>query len=176
MIYLNNPFTRDITEYDGEVFEEVRAVDGKIYLSNGAVIKQTNEGKYFDNGLSALPAYYYEGNPLDNVGFGFVDLDNDGYWELIIGAIRNAEQDPLVFEIWTLKNGEPVMFAQSGSRNRYYLQYAEEDDMWSVAYEAENGPKKWGVYLPEEKTLNEYLLTVEREVVVKNLVSSLSFG
>ena len=37
MKYLNNPFTRDITEYDGEVFEELRAVDGKIYLSNGAI-------------------------------------------------------------------------------------------------------------------------------------------
>lgn len=32
-------------------------------------------------------------------------------------------------------------------------------------YEAENGPKKWGVCLPEEKALNDYLLTLEREPV-----------
>ena len=29
----------------------------------------------------------------DNVGFGFVDLDNDGRWELIIGAILNADKE-----------------------------------------------------------------------------------
>jgi hypothetical protein len=62
-----------------------------------------------------------------------MDLDGDGSWELIIGTIKNVEQDPLVFEIWTLKNNEQLMLAQSGSNNRYYLQYAKEDELWSVA-------------------------------------------
>ena len=48
MLYLNNPFTKEITEFNGEVFKELNAIDGKIYLSNGAIIKQVNEGKYFD--------------------------------------------------------------------------------------------------------------------------------
>lgn len=100
-----------------------------------ALTEKWDEGKYFENGLSALPFYYYEGNPLENVGFGFADLDNDGHWELIIGAILNAEQDPAVFEIWTLVDGEPVMLAQGGSRNRYILQYVEEDRMWYVVNE-----------------------------------------
>ena len=103
-----------------------------------ALSEKWDEGKYFENGLSALPYYYYEGNPLDNVGFGFVDLDNDGRWELIIGAILNAEKDPDVFEIWTLVDGEPVMLVQGGSRNRYVLQYVEEDNMWYVVNEASN--------------------------------------
>ena len=103
-----------------------------------ALAEQWEESKYFENGLSALPYYYYEGNPLDNVGFGFVDLDNDGCWELIIGAILNAEKDPAVFEIWTLVDGDPVMLAQGGSRNRYVLQYVEEDNMWYVVNEASN--------------------------------------
>lgn len=38
MLFLNNAFTKDITEYDGEVLKEVKTVDGKIYLSNGAII------------------------------------------------------------------------------------------------------------------------------------------
>lgn len=42
-----------------------------------------DEGKYFDNDLSAIPFYYY----LENVGFVFVDSDKDGCLELIIGAI-----------------------------------------------------------------------------------------
>ena len=103
-----------------------------------ALAERWEESRYFENGLSALPYYYYEGNPLDNVGFGFVDLDNDGCWELIIGAILNAEKDPAVFEIWTLVDGDPVMLAQGGSRNRYVLQYVEEDNMWYVVNEASN--------------------------------------
>ena len=31
MLFLNNAFTKDITEYDGEVLKEVKTVDGKIY-------------------------------------------------------------------------------------------------------------------------------------------------
>ena len=111
-----------------------------------AISQQWDENAYWDHEMSALAAYYYEGNPLDNVGFTFMDLDADGIQELIIGAILSVEQDPLVFEIWTLRNDEPVMLAQSGSRNRYYLQYAEEDELWSVAYEAENGAANHAVY------------------------------
>ena len=100
-----------------------------------ALTEKWDEGKYFENNMSALPYYYYEGNPLENVGFGFVDMDNDGRWELIIGAILNAETDPAVFEIWTLVDGEPVMLAQGGTRNRYVLQYVEEDRMWYAVNE-----------------------------------------
>lgn len=100
-----------------------------------ALSEHWDEGKYYENELSALPYYYYEGNPLDNVGFGFVDLDNDGSWELVIGAIMNADKDPSVFEIWTLVDGEPVMLAQGGHRNRYVLEYVEEDGMWYVVNE-----------------------------------------
>ena len=109
-----------------------------------AISQQWDDMTCLDNGISALVARYYDGTPLDNVGFAFMDLDGDGIWELIIGAILNAERDPLVFEIWGLKDSEPVMLAQSGSHNRYYLQCA--DDMWTVGYEAENGAANRAVY------------------------------
>ena len=105
-----------------------------------AVSQKWDEITYLDNEMSTLAARYYDGNPLDNIGFAFMDLDRDGIWELVIGAV----QDSLVFEIWGLKNGEPVMLAQSGSHNRYYLQYT--DDLWTVAYEAENGAANFAVY------------------------------
>ena len=111
-----------------------------------ALSEKWDEEKYFDNGLSALPVYYYEGNPLENVGFGFVDLDNDGHWELIIGAILNSEQNPTVFEIWTLVDGEPVMLAQGGSRNRYVLQHVEEDRMWYVVNEGSSSAANNATY------------------------------
>ncbi len=127
-----------------------------------ALSAKWDEGKYFENDMSALPYYYYEGNPLENVGFGFVDLDNDGHWELIIGAILNAEQDPSVFEIWTLVDGEPVMLAQGGSRNRYVLQYVEEDRMWYVVNEGSNGAANSATYY---LMLNEGKLEVVQGIV-----------
>lgn len=111
-----------------------------------ALSEEWDEAAYFDNEMSALAAYYYEGNATDNVGFTLMDLNGDGTQELIIGAIMNSDKDPLVFEIWTIKDGEPVMLAQSGSRNRYYLQYAEETDAWSVAYEAGNNAANHATY------------------------------
>ena len=111
-----------------------------------ALAEQWDREKYFENGMSELASYYYAGNPLNNVGFGFVDLDNDGRWELIIGAILNAEKDPAVFEIWTQVDGKPVMLAQGASRNRYVLQYVEEDNMWYVANEANNGAANNATY------------------------------
>ena len=111
-----------------------------------ALSEKWDEDKYFENNMSALPYHYYEGNPLENVGFGYVDLDNDGQMELIIGAILNAELDPSVFEIWTLVNGEPVMLAQGGSRNRYVLQYTEDDQMWYVVNEGSNGAANSATY------------------------------
>ena len=85
--------------YEGDAFSyyiDVAYAEqiGRYYT---ALSEKWDEGKYFENGLSALPYYYYEGNPLENVGFGFVDLDNDGRLELIIGAILNAETDPCCF-------------------------------------------------------------------------------
>ena len=111
-----------------------------------ALSEKWNEGKYIENNMSGLPSYYYEGNPLDNAGFGFVDLDNDGSEELVIGAILNAERDPAVFEIWTLVDGKPVMLAQGGTRNRYVLQYVEEDEMWYVANEGSNSAANFGTH------------------------------
>ena len=140
--------TEEVTEAATEAPEEevVCEDEATSYYVNVAYAQQINryytalaeqwgEGKYFENEMSALPYYYYEGNPLENVGFGFVDLDNDGSWELVIGAILNADVDPAVFEIWTLVDGEPVMLAQGGTRNRYVLQYVEEDGMWYVVNE-----------------------------------------
>jgi hypothetical protein len=138
----------DDTQYEGDAssyyIDVVYAQQIERYYT--AISQQWDENTYMEHEMSSLAAYYYDGKPLDNVGFALMDLDGDGIWELIIGAIHNAQRDPLVFEIWGLKNDEPVMLAQSGSHNRYYLQYAEEDELWSVAYEAENGAANRAVY------------------------------
>ena len=111
-----------------------------------AISQQWDMDVYWDQEMSSMVVHYYDETPLDNVGFTLMDLDGDSIPELIIGAILGSDRDPLVFEIWTVHNGDPVMLAQSGSHNRYYLQYSEEEDLWSVAYEAENGAANHAVY------------------------------
>ena len=128
------------TYYIDEVYTE------QIARYRTALAEQWEEGQYFENGLSSLPYYYYDGDPLENVGFGFVDLDNDGRWELVIGAIMDADKDPAVFEIWTLVDGEPVMLVQGASRNRYVLEYVEEDDVWYIVNEGSNGAANSATY------------------------------
>ena len=152
-----------VYEGDAATYYTDVAYTEQIARYHTALSEKWEEGKYFENNMSALPYYYYEGNPLENVGFGFVDLDNDGYWELIIGAILNAEKDPAVFEIWTLVDGEPVMLAQGGSRNRYVLQYVEEDRMGYVVNEGSNGAANSATYY---LMLNEGKLEVVLGIVL----------
>ena len=148
--------TEDATEPTTEA-DTNDVCDASAYLANPAYAPQVeryytaltqkwDQEQYFDNDMSALPVHYYEGDPLDNVGFGFQDLDNDGSEELIIGAVLNAETDPTVFEIWTLVDDQPVMLAQGGSGNRYVLQFVEEDNMWYVTQEASNGAANHATY------------------------------
>lgn len=125
-------------------YTEVYAQQIQRYYT--ALSEQWEESKYFENEMSAQPFHYYEGNPLENVGFGFPDLDNDGSRELVIGAIAYAQRDPSVFEIWTLTEGEPVLLAQGGVRNRYCLQYDQVSSQWSVANEASSSAANSGVY------------------------------
>ena len=111
-----------------------------------ALSEKWDEEKYLENGMSEVLTAYYAGNPLNNVGFGFQDLDNDGRWELIIGAIEDAEECPVVFEIWTLVDDQPVMLAQTSARSQYTLQYVEEDNAWYVANEEADSVFSHGTY------------------------------
>ena len=142
----SEPSTASAETEHNRPFESDASYMQQIERYYTAISSQWDESAYFDQEMSAMVVYYYEGNALDNIGFQFMDLDGDNVQELIIGAIKNAKQDPLVFEIWTLKNGVPTMLVQSGSHNRYYLQYTEEDNTWTIAYEAENGTANRAVY------------------------------
>ena len=50
------------------------------------------------------------------------------------------------------------MFAEEKDIIEETMRLAAERETAREAYEAEHGPKKWGVYLPEEKALNDYLI------------------
>lgn len=126
--------------YINEVYAE------QIVRYDTALSEKWDEDKYIENSMCEVLAAYYDGNPRNNVGFGFVDLDNDGSWELVIGAIQDAETEPAVFEIWTLVDDVPVMVAQAGAMRQYALQYAEEDNAWYVAKEEVDSVFSHGTY------------------------------
>ena len=115
---------------------------GRYYT---ALAEKWEMDQYYENGLSLLPYFYYEGNPLDNVGYSLVDLDDDGSWELVIGAM-NVPADPAVFEIWTLVDGKPAMLAQGGTDNRYVLKYVQAEQKWHIINEVTINAAVWGTY------------------------------
>ena len=143
---LEKPEAESFPEGDASSYYINVAYAEQIARYHPALSEKWNEEEYLDNGMSEVLAAYYEGNPLSNVGFGFVDLDNDDRWELVIGAIQDAEAYPSVFEIWTLVDGQPVMLAQAGAKNQYALKYVEEDSMWYVAHESSYSIFKNGTY------------------------------
>ena len=117
---VTQPTAEPVTQPTDEPAEIVNmAEEGKtLYAAQldryaAALSEQWPEGRYFENGMSELAGYYYEGDARANVGVFFPDLDNDGSPEMVIGAILGADSDPAVLEIWTLKDGAPVMLAQS---------------------------------------------------------------
>lgn len=76
---------------------------------------------YKARGRSPLGAEFRKGDPLGNVGFLLEDLDGDGLRELVIGAIRGAEEAPLIFEVWTLRRDEPELVLRAEEGERYFL-------------------------------------------------------
>ena len=104
-----------------------------------ALSEQWPEGRYFENGMSELAGYYYEGDARANVGVFFPDLDGDGSPEMVIGAILGADTDPTVLEIWTVKDGAPVMLAQSHARDKYYVEYLADENACLIANEGSGG-------------------------------------
>lgn len=95
--------------------------------------------EYILRDRSPLGAAYLQGDPLENVGFLLEDLDGDGSRELLIGAIRGKEEDPLIFELWTAPEEEPELVLRAGEGERYFLM--------------EGLPVQFARELPEEPTL-----------------------
>ena len=106
---------------------------------SAALAEQWNEGRYFESGMSELATWYYDGDARTNIGVYFPDLDNDGSPEMVIGAISGADTDPAVLEIWTVVNGTPTMIAQSHTRDRFYVEYLDEDGIWMIGREGSSG-------------------------------------
>ena len=91
-----------------------RPVLSKYY---GAYTSGNNTAEYaWDNGISEMIAY------SQNAGYALLDLNGDGTPELVIGGLgTNSFSDGMVYDLYTLVDGQPVQLACSQARSRYYL-------------------------------------------------------
>ena len=56
------------------------------------------------------------------VGYALLDLNADGVEELVIGEVAGVNYLPgMIYDIYTLQDGAPVLALRGWERNRYYL-------------------------------------------------------
>lgn len=107
MLFLNNAFTKDITEYDGEVLKEVKTVDGKIYLSNGAIIKEGVVGKFFDIATNDKYGTVFEADALDSLLLRAIPLPiiSHSDYQSLINCGRAIRFAAFFFSVFTTSVG-----------------------------------------------------------------------
>lgn len=118
---------QQITEEDDDyatVEEAYAIVIGEYY---SAAEEQWDSAALMDAGLNYMVAECYLDNPLENIGYVIVDLNNDGTEELLIGSrIEDDFFGKMIFDLYTLDDrGVHRLVFDSSERNRYY--YAGEN-------------------------------------------------
>lgn len=110
-------------EYEGDAASSYNEQYGEVldqYYT--ALTEKWDEGKLLSEGMRNLTAFCYDGNPLENLGYAYVDVNNDGYWELLIGALNGDEfTGRVIFDLYALEDGVPVQIFSSMERSRYYI-------------------------------------------------------
>ena len=90
-----------------------------------ALNEKWGEGMLLDNNLSILSSYCYDGNALDNVGYSFLDINEDGKDELLIGGIFSIEYEEfinkIIFDLYMEESGVIKHVFTSSERDRYYI-------------------------------------------------------
>ena len=84
---------------------------------------------------------------MDNVGYALEDLDGDGKEELLISAVSKEASGGMLYDVYTVPNGEVIHVLSGHERNRYYLQWLElmqgvvfnaavdEKNPWFITYD-----------------------------------------
>ena len=74
-----------------------------------------------EDDFSYIYGHFYDSeggkDPLDEIGYAFVDVNKDGYSELLIGGAG----DTAIFDLFAPVDGKPVHILYGGERNSYYL-------------------------------------------------------
>lgn len=102
-----------------------------------AVNKGYDEDKFKEEGMS--PEFYAvtqleEGNPLDIIGFTYLDITHDGIDELLVGIIDELEVASTVYDVYSIVDGAPALITSGTLDNKYYaLTYGGLANIYTVS-------------------------------------------
>lgn len=103
---------------EAPVPEAYAAVIGGYYT---ALHELWDGAEMMEAGLNYMAADSVFDDPTEDIGYAVADLDGDGVSELVIGAIK---EDPffgkLIFSLYTMRDGVPLLLFDSTERCRYY--------------------------------------------------------
>ncbi|MBQ2040682.1 MAG: hypothetical protein II482_00890 [Lachnospiraceae bacterium] len=129
-------------EAGDEIVKGLKAADGGTFVLYGGTkgedlypevlakhVKAISEGWSADKlekaGMS--PMYYAmsltgDGDVLDRIGYAYMDMNNDGIDELMIGEITDDENlKGIVYDLYTMADREPVHVVSGWARNRFFV-------------------------------------------------------
>ncbi len=98
----------------------------KYYL---AIAELWESEKIDEHGL--VDIMFRWGEPFKFVGYCFMDVNGDGQNELLIGKLNAG--DKIVWDMYSVKNGQAYRVLVSGDRNRHYI--CESDEGYIIANE-----------------------------------------
>ncbi|MBQ8540320.1 MAG: hypothetical protein IJ435_02470 [Clostridia bacterium] len=98
----------------------------KYYL---AMIEEWSAEKIDEHGLVDIMLGFEE--PLKIIGYCLMDVNGDGVNELLIGKVNAG--DKIVWDMYSVKNGQAYRVLVSGSRNRHYI--CKSDEGYIIANE-----------------------------------------
>lgn len=84
--------------------------------------------------------YYYDSNYINQIGYSFIDLDDNGIPELLIGMKDTGIYDDFIMDLFTYVDGQVVQLASSADRGSYYL--CEDNTIYS---HGSNGASDWSL-------------------------------
>lgn len=101
----------DIIDYScyDELIEEV--TEG---LKNGFTEEQQLS-------LDVTSCFFYTDPSYEIMGYLIEDIDADGVKELLFGVNSDTDWDSIIYDVYTIKDGEMVHTVKGWERNRYYL-------------------------------------------------------
>ena len=106
-------------KYNSEEFEPYNEILKKYYHASRGVLNADRIEKY---GLVDIMSGFEE--PLKSVGYCLMDVNGDGQNELLIGKVNAG--DKIVWDMYSVKNGQAYRVLVSGDRNRHYICESEE--------------------------------------------------
>lgn len=137
---------------DEEILQSMKSTDGGVFVYGGgtkgadlygdvlakyvqAITEEWDPERLEAEDMSSM--YYQirmnsEGDPLEQIGFAYHDVNSDGIEELLIGEIAEGDWKGVIYDVYTMVNREPAHVVSGWARNRYYAyEYSFLCNEWS---------------------------------------------